>query len=241
MDTENEVMNIPNTPFSYSAVAPENLGEPEYTLVSFIRDKSGSVSPFDDEISKALNISLDACRKSPRSENLLVRAGAFNESLTEIHGFTELSKLPDYRGCNCNGGTSLFDAVYSALGATVAYANKLRSMDYSVNAIIFITTDGQDNSSTFRAQEIKTLIDDLIQKEEIGSITTVLIGVNDQGSLSTYLTDFKNEAGLTQYVSLGDATAGKLARLGGFISKSISSSSQSLASGTVVSVADLTF
>ena len=60
----------------------------------------------------------------------------------------------------------------------------------------------------------------------------VLIGVNtDTGGLNQWLETFKNDAGFQQYVAIGDATEGALAKLGGFISQSISSQSQALNSG----------
>jgi len=69
-----------------------------------------------------------------------------------------------------------------------------------------------------------------IQGEDIESLLTILIGVNDN-SYKSYLETFKDEANLSQYVSVGDATAQKLAKLAAFVSKSISSQSQSLGSG----------
>ena len=44
---------------------------------------------------------------------------------------------------------------------------------------------------------------------------------------------FKHEAGFQQFVSIKKATEKELAKLGGFISKSISSQSQALGSGGV--------
>jgi hypothetical protein len=45
------------------------------------------------------------------------------------------------------------------------------------------------------------------------------------------LENFKNEAGIDQYINIGKADANTLAKLADFISKSISSQSQSLNSG----------
>ncbi len=233
MDNENlDGFNVPNSPFTFSGVAPENLGSPEYTLVLFSRDKSGSTCSFEDELTKAQNSSLDACRKSPRAENILVKCDTFNAHVTEEHGFMELAKIPDYANIRSGGDTALYDAVMAGLGSIKSYSDKLKAMDFSVNAIIFITTDGMDNASTYKAADIKKFIEDTLTKEEVGRITTVLIGVNDQNGLSTYLSDFQKEAGLTKYISLGDATPSKLAKLAEFISRSISSSSQSLAQGS---------
>lgn len=238
---EDEVLNIPNTPWQFSTTAIENLGASEYTLVTIACDKSSSVGDFESELIKALNTVIDSCRKSPRAENILLRTVAFNHAQEEIHGFDELAKIKDYTQLNCCGATALFDSVYASLGATIEYSKKLRSMDYSVNAIMFILTDGEDNRSTYGASEIKKLVDQTLHSEEVGSIVSVLVGINDNGGLNSYLTNFKNEANLTQYVSLGDATAGKLAHLANFVSKSISSQSKSLSSGIPMASNDLIF
>ena len=238
---EDEVLNIPNTPWQFSTTAIDNLGASEYTLVTIACDKSGSVSGFEAELIKALNTVIDSCRKSPRAENILIRTVAFNHSQDELHGFNELAKIKDYTQLDCEGATALFDSVYASLGATIEYSKKLRSMDYSVNAIMFILTDGEDNRSTYGASEIKKLVDQTLHSEEIGSVITILVGINDNGGLNSYLTNFKNNANLTQYVSLGDATAQRMAKLAGFVSQSISSQSKSLASGTVANTSQLVF
>ena len=61
---------------------------------------------------------------------------------------------------------------------------------------------------------------------------SVLIGVNvTNPTLAAYLSSFKTDAGFTQYIELDNATAGKLAKLAEFVSKSISAQSQALGTG----------
>lgn len=228
-----ETFNIVNSPFTFSAQAPETLSSPKQTLATIVRDCSGSTSRFADELTKAMNEALGGCRKSSYAGNILVRTLTFADQVEEIHGFTELGKIPDYKDIQGCGNTALFDATYSAISATVTYADKLRAMDYSVNAVVFIITDGDDNRSVFNANTVGDYIKETIQKEHLGSVVTVLIGVNDQEpSLAAYLKDFKETAGLDQYISMGEVTPGKLAKLADFVSKSVSSSSQSLAQGS---------
>ena len=234
MSEDLEIVNIPNTPFQYSMVSPENLTATQYTLAPFVVDTSGSVAGYKDDLIKALNTAIDACRKSPTAENILVRTIAFNDSITEVHGFTELSKIKDYTESDLDtqGCTSLYDAIYSAIGATVDYAKKLQDNFYSVNAIMFIITDGMDNRSTYKASNIADLVKSIVQKEQVGFMNIVLVGINESQNVKMYLDDFKKEANIGQYISIGDATPAKFAHLGGLISKSVSSSSQSLANGT---------
>jgi hypothetical protein len=231
---------IPASAFQFSAVKPDALGATEYTLVTVALDVSGSVEPFAAELLKTLKAAVAACKKSPKSENILLRVITFNNAVVEVHGFLPLDGLdPDaYVLAACNGGTALFDAVYSSIGAARAYADILVRQDYAVNAIGFIITDGEDNSSSLSPDAIAQLADGLLHAEQL-NLLTVLVGVNSR-QFSAYLQDFKTRAGLNQYVDLGDVSPGKLAKLGGFISQSVSSQSHAIGQNPPT-LNDLTF
>lgn len=64
------------------------------------------------------------------------------------------------------------------------------------------------------------------------SFNTVLVGVGNDPAIQSLLKQFKDEAGLDQYVNMGDATPNNLAKLAAFVSKSISSTSQALGTGS---------
>jgi uncharacterized protein YegL len=163
----------------------------------------------------------------------------FNDSVVELHGFIPLQNIIQYQqnDLDCDGSTALYDAVYSAVTATSIFGESLADQDYDVNAVIYICTDGEDNRSSFKPAKIKAEIEKLRKAEKIESLTTVLIGMGGAGSLDY----FKNEGGLTQTIDMGDITPGRLAKLGGFISASISSSSASLGTGAAASIQSLTF
>lgn len=174
-----------------------------------------------------------SCAKNPRSDNLMVRRVHFNHSIIEENGFMPLSNLPSIQPGSCGGNTALFDAVYTAIEATLAYSDDLRQNDFSVNGVIFIITDGDDNASINNPKVIKDRMEEAIRGERIESLQTILIGVNDTDiHLKKYLENFVKESKLSQYVSLGAVDASTLAKLANFISKSISSQSQSLGTGS---------
>jgi hypothetical protein len=235
-----EAHQLPSSGFQYSAVRPDTLGATEYTLVTVALDVSGSVEPFADELLNTLKAAVNACKKSPKSENILLRVMTFNGAVVEVHGFLPLDGLdPDaYNLLVCSGGTALFDAVYSSVGAARDYADVLIRQDYAVNAIGFIITDGEDNSSSLAADAIRQLTEGLLHAERL-SVLTVLVGVNS-GKSQGYLKDFQTRAGLDQYIDLGDVSTAQLAKLGGFISRSVSSQSQAIGGGPV-NLSDLTF
>ena len=228
---EDQIMKVPNSSFSFSAVKPEHLEATEYTLVTIVVDVSGSVLTFKSDLLNMLKAVIKACQKNPRSENLMFRLVEFNEHLRERHGFKLLADIdPDkYDEFDPRGGTALFDSTFEAIGATATYSQSLTANDYTVNGAVYIVSDGEDNASKFSPTMIKTAVEKTKTAEVIESLITVLIGLNTK-QCGSYLKRFKDDAELTQYVDLGDVTPGKLAKLGGFISKSVSSQSQALGS-----------
>ena len=64
--------------FGFSGVRTEHLGATEYTLVTIAIDVTGSVGGFEAELLRCLKTAVDACKKSPRSDNLLLRVILFS-------------------------------------------------------------------------------------------------------------------------------------------------------------------
>ena len=247
-----ELMKVPGPgTFTFSAVKPDDLGASEYTLVTLVIDETGSVGPFADKLVDTVKTIIEACKKSQRAENLMVRYITFNTSIHEVHGFKELHSIDtnDYNALNPRSMTALYDAAYSGIASTLAYAETLTEQDFDVNGAVYIVTDGDDNASSLGTSEIKKQITEALRGEKIESLITVLVGLKDpsltgsdwSNTISSKLNDFKNEANLTQYVDVGDATAGKLAKLADFVSESVSSQSNALNSGSASIPINVTF
>lgn len=233
-----DVTQIPGPgTFQFSAVRPENLGATEYTLVSIVVDETGSVFHFATELLNTVKSIVEACQKSPRAENLMIRLLSFNDKVTEIHGFKPLSTInpKDYKPFNPDGITALYDAVYSSVSATLLYAKLLSDQDFDVNAAVYIITDGMDNKSLITPAMIADKIKKAKIGEDIESMITVLVGLKDpkdkSNDVSKALEKFQKQAHLTQYVDAGDATPKRLAKLAQFVSQSIASQSQALGTG----------
>lgn len=240
-------MAIPNSSFTFSGVRFDKLGAMEYTLATIAMDVSGSIQPWEGKLLEMLNAIVDACKgkpthPNPRAENILLRLITFNQTVREIHGFVPLINIQQYeqKDLQCDGATALYDATFSSVGASKVYAKSLIDQGYSVNNIMYIITDGADNRSVTMPPRIRKEIEETLHSEMFGTVTTILIGINSAGCRSE-LERFKNEANLTAYVDMGDVTAGKIAHLSGYVSKSVSSASQSLAAGAPVTVQKVTF
>lgn len=240
METHN-ISGVGN--FQFSAARIDDLEATEYTLVTIALDTSSSVQNFESDYERMMNTIINACKKNPRSENLLVRVITFSNDIKEYHGFKLLSQIAtdEYNNIRASGMTALYDAVYSAIGATLNYSIKLIDNNFDVNGIIYIITDGCENNSTSTVNVIQGQIKQIMKSEELKSITTILIGLidpDDSGDIETVLKKFRAQAGLTSFINAGDINKSNLARLANFMSQSISSQSQTLATGQS---ANLTF
>lgn len=221
--------------FQFSAAKIDSLGASEYTLGVVVVDCSGSVTSFARQIDGALKEVVRACRRSPRADNMMLRVVLFDDKVKELHGFRPLPDCneSDYDGAVYAGGmTALYDAAFAGIRSATEYGRQLTAKQYQVNAAVFVITDGQDNRSTATEAMVAQALTDARTSEALESIMPVLIGVNaSAGGLDAYLDAFKTRAGFQQYVGIGSATEKELAKLGGFISQSMSSQSKALGTG----------
>lgn len=234
-DQDLENHSIKGSNFGFSATRVEDLGASEYTLVGIAVDASSSVSGFEAEINKTIQEIVKACRHSPRADNLMLRLLSFSNDLSELHGFKPLSEcnVDDYtKAVSASGMTALYDAGVNLTQSIAQYGKDLSSNDFSVNAILFVITDGEDNRSTFTPHTMAQALKDAVKGEALESVVSILIGVNIQDPrIGSYLKSFEKEAGFSQYVELGNADSKTLAKLAAFVSKSISAQSQALGTG----------
>jgi len=235
INLELDQINLPNSHYGYSATRLEELGATEYTIATVVADVSGSTAAFIFDMEAAITRIVQACKFSPRADNVLLRLLAFDDNLSELHGFKLLENcnLSDYGGVLRSGGsTALFDATENAVIATTNYAHKLASGDFSANAILFVITDGGDNASRVTAAQVKKALAHAVTSEALESVVSILIGVNVTDSqVSSCLRQFHADAGFSQYVEIDKADAKTLARLAEFVSQSISAQSQALGTG----------
>lgn len=226
--------------FGFSVTKPEELDATEYTLVTIVIDTSPSVEAFKDELLAALKSAVKGCQMSGRVDYILLRVVLFNSRLTEVHGFIPIGSVDpeSYKSFRCSNLTALHDAIGEALDATLIYGEKLRASDYTINACVYIITDGLNNDSTkYDIGALSGLIQDAVQGEKVSSLLSVLVGVNSNGRdgghrIGDILQKLQGDIGITQYIDIGNATPKELAKLGGHISKSVSSQSQRVKSGT---------
>lgn len=228
--------------FNFSGQIIDELDASEYTLVTIALDESGSIDGFEDQIRDMLIAAVGACYTSPYSSNLLVRTLRFGsqysrssgDGVDEIHGFKTLAEIDtnNYPQLSGGGETPLNDAVYSSVGAMNTYAQNLVDMDFAVNGITFIVSDGGENASISTMKMVKEEIAKSTKGEIMESHLSILVGIDTGWSGDKdNLDKFKTEAGIDQFIWAGKATKNTLAKLAAFVSQSITSTSQALGTG----------
>lgn len=235
-----------NSGFSFTGTPIDKLGASEYTIVTITLDLSGSVGGWERKLEDCVKTIVAACRKSPRAENLVIRLVSFNDRTYEIHGFVELKNinLNDYDNkFSAGGSTALLDALLNGVESTGDYAKELAAKRMICNAILFAITDGEENSSSVATincrnpvdaqKKIAKAIAKMRGQEVLESFKSILIGIADPANthLANLLGDIKTNAGIDELVMIGNMSKGTLAKLAGFVSKSVSSSSQALNTG----------
>lgn len=236
-------MPVTGSRYGFSGTRLDRLGSAEYTLVTIAADVSGSVFGFIRAIEKCISEIVTAAARSPRADSLMLRVVAFDDKLTEIHGFKPLMECPPdsyRRALSAGGTTALYDAAHNAVGAMTGYGTQLTSHDFDVNALLFVITDGADNASVQTARGVGQALSEAVTGEQVESMLSVLVGVNVKDSaISRFLMDFSAGAGFDQYVELHKADAATLGRLADFASRSIAV--QSAALGTAAPSQPLSF
>jgi len=232
-----------NTAFGFSAIDPEDMANPEdeYTLVSIAEDVSPSTVRCRADMASGMKTVNLACKKNARADKLMVHYTKFGSSIEETHGFMPVNDIDenDYKPSSTIGGsTCLYDAIFNAIAACGRYAEILDKSDIGSNAIVFIFTDGMDNSSSVGPDSILAKLEEIKMKEIMESIKIIILGFVDseisqkgQDEIMRYLNKLTSDLKLDQFVEIGKMTPEQAAKVFGFVSQSISSQSQHLGTG----------
>lgn len=234
-----QTRRLAGSTYGYSGTRLDALGSAEYTLVVIAADKSGSVASFRAEIERCLGEIVRACGKHPRADQVMLRVTAFHGGVEEICGFVPVPTLDPaaFVGClKVGGSTALYDATSNAVASVTSYGDTLAGADFTVNGLVFVLTDGEDNVSASSAADVKQHIDEAVRSERLEGMRTVLVGVGVGGATSQALMRFSAEAGFDDYVAIETADAASLERLARFASRSIALQSTALGAGTPTTV-----
>jgi len=218
-----ENLNLPDFNIDFGNFDPQEITSDETINAVLIVDVSPSVNSYIKELNTAFQEFVEEMQRSHIAEKLMVSIIEFNESSTVRNGFQPIATIQpaniNFRPCG--SGTALFDAVFMGIANAVSYRTNLENSGVNCKTLIFVITDGEDNSSKTRASEIKDNLDKIIKVEKSAfSFETILFGVgNDSGFEKA-----KQNMGLKHLARIGN-TGKEIRKMIGFISASISKSS----------------
>lgn len=204
-DTIDLVVSNLNGPTMMTAVGvPLNrLASNEVTLAMNIIDRSGSMAPYAADLTRAYNEEyLAAMAGSTAADDILASTILFNERVDLLHGYLPLADVPPLtrRTYDPNGMTALYDAVAAGLTNMVLYTQQLRQSGVMVRCIVIVYSDGADNSSHQRAQEVRRAAQELL-KHEI--YTLAYVGFSAGGIKEAELRQLADHIGFPDVLAAG--------------------------------------
>lgn len=159
----------------------EDITASDVTLVTVLIDSSSSIA--DRGLAKGVregqNALLDAFSGAKERDAVLLACWTFSDKMDVVHSYLPVSDATrldtnNYQPC---GSTALYDTWCSALGANVAYAQRLRDGGTPTRSVVVVVTDGEDVGSKRSAADCARISRDLLASE---LFTLALVGVGSE-------------------------------------------------------------
>ncbi len=183
-DTTDLLVANLNGPTMATAVGTplDQLASSDVTLAMNVIDMSGSMHPYATDLMRAYNDDyLAAMSASPAADDILVSSIVFNDNVKSLHGYVPLEDATRLTSqtYDPNYTTALYDAVAGGMTNMVLYAQQLRQSGVSVQCIVMVYSDGDDNASSQRAADVRRAAADLL-KQEMYTLVFVGFGLKKQ-------------------------------------------------------------
>ncbi len=157
---DDEVLNLDTiNDFGALGVGLDDLESEDVTLVSYVLDASGSMQPHAADLTAAFAAEIAAMSGARSAEQVLVSVTVFQDAPKLLFGYRKLADVPRLDGGAYvpSGCTALFDAAHGALSHLEGYRKLLRDSGVRARAVVLVMTDGEDNASTRRPDEVKAI------------------------------------------------------------------------------------
>lgn len=203
---------------SFNNFDPNDIQVEETINAVFVVDISPSISTYAKDLNFAFNDFTQTMQKSHVAEQLMVSIVTFNENVSVISGFQPIKQIPQMDFKPSGGGTALYQATAQGLKIAIDYRENLEASGVTAKTLLFVITDGEDNSSQVSAKQVKDKLQDILQKERNAfSFTTILFGVGN----ATSFEKAQKDMGLQHLAKVG-TTGAEIRKMISFISQSIS-------------------
>lgn len=204
---------------SFHNFNPNDIQTDETINCVFVIDISPSVQSYVNDLNYAFNDFISHLQQSHLAEQLLVSIIEFNDQAQIRTGFQPVTHIPVIQFMPSGSGTALFDATMRGLSQAVDYRTTLMVSGINVKTLLFVITDGEDNSSTLSAAQVKVELQQIIaQERNMFSFTSVLFGVGN----ATSFAQAQRDMGIQHLATVG-TTGAEIRRMIGIINQSVSS------------------
>jgi hypothetical protein len=145
----------------------DDLGAADATLVSVVIDRSSSMSPHQRAVIDAYNTMQKALAGAKAASAILTTTWAFSDSLSLVSGFEAVGTKPPLSTATYrpSGGTAMYDAILAAMTGLVSYGQALWDGGVPTRRVLFVLSDGEDNSSKASAAQVASAADALVRDE----------------------------------------------------------------------------
>ena len=223
MNTDTETLdNQVDFKLDFNNFNPEEVETEETINIVFAIDVSPSIQSYEDELNAGLNEFYETMQKSHVADKVMVSTITFNEKINVENGFQPIANLnpADYHASGSS--TSLYDAVLAALQNAITYRNDLQKSGVTVKTLLFVITDGMDNSSKESPSLIKDMISDITKDEKnVFTFSSVLFGI---GQEEDYFKEAQEDMGIQHGAAVG-TTGAEIRKMINLISSSVTSAS----------------
>lgn len=203
----------------YGNFDPNDIQVDETINAVFVVDISPSIGSYAAHLNNAFADFIQTMQKSHLADQLFVSVIEFHEKVKIRTGFQPVAQVPKITFTPSGSGTALYDATLKGLEQALEYRKNLEASGVNTKTLLFVITDGGDNSSKNPANTIKNQIQKILSDERsVFSFTSILFGV---GSASVF-EKAQKDMGIQHLAKVG--TSGEeIKKMIGFISQSISS------------------
>lgn len=209
--------------YGFNNFDPSTVQEEDVILGVIAMDESPSIISFEPQLNEAFKGFGEEMQKSHVANKFMLKLVVFADTATSKTGFQPvgLMDMSSFVFRGRDNATALVDAAYLSLESAMDYRKQLEATGVNVKVLIFVVTDGQENSSKRNASDVKKYIDDLMKEERnVLSIETILFGIGDPASF----TKSQQDMGFKHLAVVGNS-AKEIRKMIGFISASVSRSS----------------
>ncbi len=148
-------------------LSADDIDAPDATLVSVVVDMSGSMAPYAAAVLGAYESMLHALVGAKAASAILLSTWAFSDGPQLLSGYEAVGKKSPltaalYRPSGC---TALHDAVLAAMTGLVTYGEELWRSGVPTRRVLFVLSDGDDNASKAKAQDVAAAARALARQE----------------------------------------------------------------------------